>query len=164
MSYLCLTVYCILNCIVQHLNMTLYSSTIGEHMPERGGWNRLALGTSAFCNVTLSWCSRVLYTWAWLAGLVRSALDIYIMQCYTVLLCYVSVALGLIWGHWRVDWHWVHLHYAMSYCSGVVGLCTLGLDLGGQLVLGTSAFCNIILSWCSRALYTWALFRVIWGG
>ena len=62
LSYLCLTVYCIPKCIVQHLNMTLYSSTTGKHIPVRGGWNRLALGTSAFCNVTLSWCSRVLYT------------------------------------------------------------------------------------------------------
>ena len=61
-----------------------------------------------------------------------------------------------------VHWHLVHLHSAMSYCSGVIGVCTLGLDLGGHLVLGMSAFCNTILSWCSRALYTWTLFRG-WG-
>ena len=51
-----------------------------------------------------------------------------------------------------------NLHAAMSYCSGVVGVYTLGLDLGGQSVLGMSAFCNIILSLCSRALYIWAVF------
>ena len=29
------------------------------------------------------------------------------------------------------NWHWVHLHCAMSYYPGVVELCTLGLDIAG---------------------------------
>ena len=87
LSYWCLTVYCILSCIVQHLNMTLCSNTIGEDMPVRGERDRSALCTSAFCNVTFSWCSRVLYTWAWLARVVRSAFGyVCIVQCHTVLL------------------------------------------------------------------------------
>ena len=43
----------------------------------------------------------------------------------------------------------------MSYCSDVVGLCTLGGGGGVSLVLGTSAFSNVILSLCSRAPYKW---------
>ena len=44
----------------------------------------------------------------------------------------------------------------MSYYSGVVGVCTLlRFDLWGQLALGMSAFCNIILSWYSTGLYKW---------
>ena len=43
----------------------------------------------------------------------------------------------------------------MSYCLGVVGLCTLGVGGGFSLAVGTSPFSNVILSWCSRALYTY---------
>ena len=66
-----------------------------------------------------------------------------------------------LWGCWGVNQHWVCLHSPMSYCSGVVGVCTLRFDLLGQLALGMSAFCNIILSWCSRVLYKWA--QLPWG-
>ena len=40
-----------------------------------------------------------------------------------------------------------------SYCPGVVVLYKW-TRLGGTLTLSMSAFCNIILFWCSRALYT----------
>ena len=46
----------------------------------------------------------------------------------------------------------------MSYCPTVLCLCSTWFDQGGlksKLALGTSAFCNVILSWCSRALYKW---------
>ena len=66
-----------------------------------------------------------------------------------------------LWWCLGVNQHWVCLYHPMSYCSGVVGICTLSFDLWGQLALGMSAFCNIILSWCSRVLYKWAQFP--WG-
>ena len=96
-----------------------------------GGGDTLAFGTSAFCNVILSWCSRVLYTGGW--GYI-GIWYICILQCHTVLGVVGFCTLGV-----GVHWHLVHLHAAMPYCSGVVGVCTLGLDLEGSI--GTGYVC-----------------------
>ena len=59
---------------------------------------QLALGTSAFCNVILSWCSRALYKLSLLAGGGSQSV------------------LGS------------NIFCGRSYCPGVVGLCTTGLN------------------------------------
>ena len=93
--------------------------------------SRLTLGTSAFCSVILSWCSRALYTGLDLWG-VRGQSALGTSAFFNRSYCPGVVGFctsGLDYG---VHWHWVHLHSAISYCLDVVGLCTLGFNSWGN--------------------------------
>ena len=90
--------------------------------------------------VLLFWCSRALYTWGQLARRGGSVCTGYVCMCPLMILFWYS----------RAMYTWLLISGGKgpcalvigSYCFGVVGLCTLGVNLGGSSALGTSAFGN----------------------
>ena len=95
---------------------------------------QLALGTNAFCH--RSYCPGVVGLCICEISRGQSALGT--SAFYNRSYCPGVVVLCTIGLHW----HWVHLHSAMSYCLGVVGLYSLGCFLQGLRGLGMSAFVN----------------------